>query len=85
MSELTAGNRDRPWIALAQNGLPTRVGDLHAVTAIREAGTAMIRSAIEINIRLVVKNVYVYAGARAVSSKDRASKRRGGTKSGTKC
>jgi hypothetical protein len=57
LNEFTANDGDRRWIALAQNGVPTRVRDLHAVTAVREAGGAgMRRTAIDINVFLVIKD-----------------------------
>src|SRR5206468_3650536 len=61
LNEFTADNGNRRWIALAQNGLPTRVRDLHAVTAIRQSSTAgMRRAAIDINICLVVIDILVH-------------------------
>ena len=86
MNDFTVDDGDCTWVALAQNGRPARVGDLHAVTAIRKAGsTGMRRAAIDINIFLIVKDILVHFGAGAVGGKDRAGKRRIGTKITTKC
>src|SRR3954452_9698424 len=86
LNEFTAGNSNRSWIALAQNRLPTGVGHLHAVTAIRETGgTRMRRATIDVNILLIIIDVYVHARAGAVTGKDGTRNRRSRTKRGTQC